>query len=75
MQASDAVIAFGVTTPTAVTISNGDLQGGVIQLTDDGAVETITASGASAVNVVVTAGGQTGTYSENVDSLEQLTGS
>ncbi|MGF6534035.1 MULTISPECIES: hypothetical protein [Paraburkholderia] len=75
VQASDAVISFGVTTPTAVTISNGNLEGGVIQLTDDGAVETITASGASSVNVVVTVGTQTGTYSENVDSLEQLTGS
>ncbi|MEW6340890.1 MAG: hypothetical protein RXR20_17365 [Paraburkholderia sp.] len=75
VQASDAVIAFNVTTPTPVTISNGVVQGGVIQLSGDNAVESITPGGNSTVNISVTANGQTGTYSETLDSLRQLTGS
>ncbi|SDG10752.1 hypothetical protein SAMN05216466_102128 [Paraburkholderia phenazinium] len=75
VQASDAVMAFGVATPTPVTISNGVVQGGVIQLSGDNAVESITPGSNSTVNISVTANGQTGTYSENVDSLRELTGS
>lgn len=74
VQASDAVIAFDFATPTPVMISGSDLQSGVIQLTGDSTVETITVASPTTVGISVTANGQTGTYTETVDSLRQLTG-
>ncbi|MGF6771563.1 hypothetical protein P3T18_004050 [Paraburkholderia sp. GAS199] len=74
INAADAVIAFNVNTPTPVTISNGDVQAGVIQLTTNDTVETITAQNAATVGITVVANGQTGTYTESVDNFRTLTG-
>lgn len=75
VQVSDAMIAFNVTTPTPVVISDGNVEGGEIQLSTDDTVETITAASTSSVNISVTSNGKTGTYTESVASLRELTGS
>jgi hypothetical protein len=72
---SDATIAFNVSTPTPVTLSNGNVQAGVIQLSTSDTTETITAQNASTLNITVTSNGQTGTYTESVSGFEQLAGS
>jgi hypothetical protein len=64
-----AVIAFNVATPTPVTISGGNVQAGVIQLSTSDTVETITPKDASTVGIRVTSNGQTGTYTESVDTF------
>ncbi|RFU48337.1 hypothetical protein [Paraburkholderia sp. DHOC27] len=74
VQASDAVIAFDVTTPTPVVVSDGNLEAGEIQLTSDNAVETITPAGATSVAISVSANGQVGSYTEAVDSLKAVIG-
>lgn len=75
VQASNAVLAFNVTTPTPVVVSDGNVEGGEIQLSTDDTVETITAASSSSVNISVTSNGKTGTYTESVASLRELTGS
>ncbi|HZZ12490.1 MAG TPA: hypothetical protein VFE79_17540 [Paraburkholderia sp.] len=75
VSAADAVIAFNVATPAPVTISNGNVQAGVIQLSTADTLETITAKDAATVGITVTSNGQTGTYTETVDSFRSLTGS
>jgi hypothetical protein len=75
VQASNAMISFDVSTPTAVVVSDGNVEGGEIQLTSGSTVETISPASTSSVNIVVTAGGQSGSYSETVASLRQLIGS
>jgi hypothetical protein len=74
VQASNAVMSFDVSTPTAVVVSDGSVEGGEIQLSSGSAVETISAASASSVNIVVTAGGQSGSYTETVESLRALIG-
>ncbi|WP_144148663.1 hypothetical protein [Paraburkholderia sp. BCC1884] len=74
VSAADATIAFNVATPTPVTLSNGDVQTGVIQLSTSDTVETITAANASTVSITVTSNGQTGNYTETVDDFRSLTG-
>ncbi|WP_345814905.1 hypothetical protein AAGS40_21735 [Paraburkholderia sp. PREW-6R] len=74
VSAADAVLAFNVATPTPVTISGGNVQQGVIQLSTSDTVETITASNTSTVNITVTSNGQTGTYTESVDDFRSLAG-
>ncbi|ASW00529.1 hypothetical protein [Paraburkholderia aromaticivorans] len=69
---ADAVIAFSVATPTPVTISGGNVQAGVIQLSTSDTVETITPKDASTVGITVTSNGQTGTYTESVDTFRSL---
>ncbi|MGA7782411.1 MAG: hypothetical protein WCA85_32505 [Paraburkholderia sp.] len=75
VQASDAEIAFNVATPAPVVVSDGNVEGGEIQLSSDNTVENITAASTSSVNISVTSNGQTGTYTETVASLRALTGS
>jgi hypothetical protein len=74
VNAADATIAFSVSTPTPVTVSDGNVQQGVIQLTTSDTVETITASNSTSVNISVTSNGQTGTYTESVDDFRSLAG-
>lgn len=76
--ASDAVIAFNVSTPTPVslTTTNGDteVQSGVVQLSTDDTTETITALNTSSVGITVTTGGKTATYNESIDSFKSIAG-
>jgi hypothetical protein len=74
VEASNAVISFDVATPTAVVVSDGNVEGGEIQLSSDNTVETITPAGTSSVNISVTSNGKTGTYTETVGSLRELIG-
>ncbi|MFM0395557.1 hypothetical protein [Paraburkholderia phytofirmans] len=69
---ADAVIAFNVATPAPVTISGGNVQAGVIQLSTSDTVETVTPKDASTVGITVTSNGQTGTYTESVDMFRSL---
>ncbi|CAH2919668.1 MAG: hypothetical protein CPDRYMAC_1619 [uncultured Paraburkholderia sp.] len=68
----------GVTTTSAsaptVTISNGNVQEGVIQLSTSDTVETITANDSSNVTISVTSAGKTGSYMESVDDFRSLAG-
>jgi hypothetical protein len=64
-----------VATLTPVTISNGNVQTGVIQLSTSDTIETITATDASTVSILVTSNGQTGSYTESVDDFRSLAGS
>lgn len=72
---SDATIAFNVSTPTPVTLDDGNVQAGVIQLSTADTIETITAQNASTVGITVTSNGQTGTYTETVADFSKLAGS
>lgn len=78
VSASDAVIAFNVSTPTPVslTTTNGDteVQSGVVQLSTDDTTETITALNTSSVGITVVTGNQTATYNESVDSFQSIAG-
>lgn len=74
VSAADATIAFNVATPTPVTLSSGNVLAGVIQLSTNDTVETITAKDASTVDITVTSNGQQGTYTESVDDFRSLTG-
>lgn len=74
VQASNAVISFDVSTPIAVVVSDGNVEGGEIQLSSGNTIEAITPASASSVNITVTSGGQTGSYTESVDSLRALIG-
>lgn len=71
---ADAVIAFNVATPTPVTISGGNVQTGVVQLSTSDTIETITPKDASTVGITVTSNGQTGTYTESADTFRSLVG-
>lgn len=78
VSASDATIAFNVSTPTpvALTTTNGDteVQSGVVQLSTDDTTETITALNTSSVGITVATGGQTATYNESIDAFKSIAG-
>ncbi|WP_213779843.1 hypothetical protein [Caballeronia sp. dw_276] len=74
VSASDAVIAFNVSTPTAVIVTGGDLQQGVVQLTTDDTVETLSAVNTNTVGITVTSGGKTANYTETYSDFQSIAG-
>jgi hypothetical protein len=72
---SDATMAFNLSTPTAVTIAEGELAGGTLQLSSSNATETIAVQNSSTVVLTVTANGQTASYTESLSDLEGVLGS
>lgn len=74
VSASDAIIAFNVSTPTPVSIQDGDVQAGVVQLSTDDTVETITAINTTSVGITVMTGGKTTAYTESVADFKSIAG-
>jgi hypothetical protein len=72
--ASDAIISFNVSTPTPVVVSDNNVQAGVVVLSTDNTVETITAQNATTVGISVTSGGKTGTYTESLSDFTSIAG-
>jgi hypothetical protein len=74
VSASDAVIAFNVATPTPVLIGQGDLQAGLVQISDADTVETLTPRDSSTINITVTTGGNSATYTESLANITSIAG-
>ncbi len=62
-------LAFGVTTPVALTIAGGAIVAGTQQLTSADTTETVVAQNASTFVVTVTSQGQTGMWTQSASSL------
>ncbi len=62
-------LAFGVTTPIALTIAGGAVTAGTQQLTSVDTTETVVAQNASTFVLTVTSQGQTGTWTQSASSL------
>jgi hypothetical protein len=74
VSASDAVIAFNVATPTPVFIGQGDLQAGLLQISDTDTVETLTPRDSSTINITVATGGNSATYTESLANFTSIAG-
>jgi hypothetical protein len=66
---SGVTLAFNVSTPVALTLSNGQISAGTQQLTTADTTETIVAQNASTFSIAVTSGGSTGTWTVSASAL------
>ena len=74
VSASDAVIAFNVATSTPVLTGQGDLQAGLLQISDADTVETLTPRDSSTINITVATGGNSATYTESLANFTSIAG-
>lgn len=74
IRASDVVMAFDVTTPTPVTLANGDISAGTVELTTVDATETVTAINATTFALTAKSGSATGSYTVDASEFDSIVG-
>ncbi|MFP6562787.1 hypothetical protein WJ542_31475 [Paraburkholderia sp. B3] len=66
---SGVTLAFNVSTPVALTVTNNQISAGTLQLATSDTAESIVAQNASTFVITVTSGGSTGTWTVSASAL------